>query len=493
MKYSVKKTVSLTLCGVLAAGLCAGLTACNPPAEEAKAESMVSIDVNPSVSLVLDGENKVISVIAENEDAQVLLYNENFEGLTAEAATQKIADLAVELGYLNEENRGVSITAQGKINQADVEAAVKSAFESAVEAEGKNFSVNITTEGLFAVNRAVQSVNAQFDLDLTVGEYELILQAQAADKSLTVEAAAELSTEDLLAIVYEGVEDYVPYATEAYLAVKRDAFNVYYKAKEELLNSLWTTPYLNILKYQSGNGLVYSTYTASSILLEGGIWAAEQAAKLAEAIEIPERVQNSIAQKLGFDEAQTAQFKQDIQGKDGKVTLTSLEEYLNTYFKNMTAEERAAAQQVFDDVLALAKTVAADIDAMVDKEYKDAFVQLIEDMESQIPESLKLVANNAITQFKGTLERMLTAAEGEEPLAGAYAALKELEKDKAQVLAAIQAELDEDDRKAVEANVANAEEMFASFESLMNSKIEQAEEAAKKFLADAKAARENAA
>jgi hypothetical protein len=170
MKQNVKKMISLALSGVLMAGLGAGLVACKP-AEEAKAESLVSIDVNPSVSLLLDGENKVLSVVAENEDAQVLLYNENFVGLTAEQATQKIADLAVELGYLNENNRGVSITAQGKIDQASVEAAVKGAFESALLAGGKGFEVQITTEGLFAVNRAVQSVNAQFGLDLSVGEY----------------------------------------------------------------------------------------------------------------------------------------------------------------------------------------------------------------------------------------------------------------------------------------------------------------------------------
>ncbi|MBQ2740713.1 MAG: hypothetical protein IJF39_03725 [Clostridia bacterium] len=491
MKQQVKRIISLALGGVLTTGLCTGLIACKPT-EEAKAESLVSIDVNPSVSLVLDGENKVLSVIAENEDAQVLLYNENFVGLTAEQAAQKIADLAVELGYLNEGNRGVSITAQGKIDQASVEAAVKGAFESTLSAKGKDFEVEITTEGLFAMNRAVQSVNAQFDLDLSVAEYELILQAQAADKSLTVEAAAELSTEDLLAIVYEGVEDYVPYATEAYLAVKRDAFSVYYKAKEELLDSLWTAPYLNVLKYTSGNGLVYSTYTATSILLESGIWAAEQAAKIAEAITIPETVQNTIAQKLGFDEAQTAQFKQDIQDESGNATLTSLEEYLNTYFKNMTAEQRAEAQQAFDEVLLIAKNLAADVDAMVDREYKDAFAGLIEDMEEQIPEALKLVASNAMNQFKGTLERMQAATEGEEPLAGAYAALKELEKDKAQVLAAIQAELDDADRQAVETSIQNAESMFAGFELVMSEKLEQAEEAAKQFLAEAKAARESA-
>ena len=78
MRYQGKKMtkiVGLTLTGVMLAGM---MTACAPAqTEEAKAESFVSIDVNPSISLVLDEDDKVLSVIAENEDAQVLVYEEN--------------------------------------------------------------------------------------------------------------------------------------------------------------------------------------------------------------------------------------------------------------------------------------------------------------------------------------------------------------------------------------------------------------------------------
>jgi hypothetical protein len=76
MKEKMTKIVGLTLTGVMLAGM---MTACAPTkTEEAKAESFVSIDVNPAISLVLDKDDKVLSVIAENEDAQVLVYEENF-------------------------------------------------------------------------------------------------------------------------------------------------------------------------------------------------------------------------------------------------------------------------------------------------------------------------------------------------------------------------------------------------------------------------------
>ena len=61
----MKKTmqcISLALAGVVSVGLFA---ACGQEKEK-KAASYVSVDVNPSVSFVLDEEDKVLSVIAEN-------------------------------------------------------------------------------------------------------------------------------------------------------------------------------------------------------------------------------------------------------------------------------------------------------------------------------------------------------------------------------------------------------------------------------------------
>lgn len=63
------KYVAAGLSGVLFISLCAGCAA--KEGKDEGAVSYVGIDVNPSVSLMLDKNNKVVSVIAENEDAQV--------------------------------------------------------------------------------------------------------------------------------------------------------------------------------------------------------------------------------------------------------------------------------------------------------------------------------------------------------------------------------------------------------------------------------------
>ena len=81
----------------------------NDTGDTVKGYSYLAIDINPSLELLVNGET-VVSVKACNEDAAVLLSGENLENMTVEEATEKVVELAEELGYLNEENDDVKIT-----------------------------------------------------------------------------------------------------------------------------------------------------------------------------------------------------------------------------------------------------------------------------------------------------------------------------------------------------------------------------------------------
>ena len=139
MKNKLSKILAASLSGAMVVSLAA---ACgNGGKDEGKAVSYVGIDVNPSVSLVLDKNDKVLSVLADNEDAQVLLYGENLVGMSADEAAKKIAELSVELGYLNENNRGVNITVEGKADAEKLSSAVEGSFEAAAEGAGSPLHV----------------------------------------------------------------------------------------------------------------------------------------------------------------------------------------------------------------------------------------------------------------------------------------------------------------------------------------------------------------
>ena len=483
MKKTWKQWICIALTGALVSTAFAG---CNP--EQASAESMVSIDVNPSVSLVLDQNDKVLSVIAENEDAQVMIYETDFKGMSVENATKKLADLAVKYGYISEENRGVSVTAQGGVDLSKVQAAVENAFTQAANGA---FTVNVTSDGLFSVNRELSMVNDEYNLNLTVGEYELIVRAQAADKSLTVDAAANMTTEELLETVYEHAEEFKPYMTEEYEKAKKSALEVYNTAKEELLNTCYVAPYvLKPLKYLDGVAdlAFYQMYAANAVALEVGIFAAERVASLKEKTPIPETVQNAVAEQLGITEdTALAQFKEDIQDENGAVTLQSLEKYLNTYFKNMTADERAAAQAKFEEVLALAKTQATEVYDAVNAELQEklgaTIDELMDDVSDSIPDGLKTQVTSAVNEFKTTLNDVKTAIAGKEPLAAAYAALDTFHVKKAEKEQAVRTKLEANgDLESVDSARETLNTSLERLETAFRGAVAQAEENAKAWL-----------
>ena len=103
----MKKFLSSTLCILLALTALFVLASCGKNGSP----SYVSIDINPSIELTVDEENKVVSVYAANEDANVLLYEETgIVGADVEDAVEKITQLALKLGYIDEENKVVGTT-----------------------------------------------------------------------------------------------------------------------------------------------------------------------------------------------------------------------------------------------------------------------------------------------------------------------------------------------------------------------------------------------
>ena len=57
---------------------------------------------------MVNGET-VVGVKACNDDASVLLSGENLENMSVSEATEKVVELAEELGYLTEENDDVKV------------------------------------------------------------------------------------------------------------------------------------------------------------------------------------------------------------------------------------------------------------------------------------------------------------------------------------------------------------------------------------------------
>ena len=140
MKKSIGKVTACCLAAAMAGAFGLIGVGCAPQDE---AVSYVQVDVNPSLALSLDAGGDVLSVYAENEDAQVLLYGEDLTGLSAEDAIDKIAQLSVDLGYINENNYGVDVLVEGRADADEIFAAASASFTAAAEADD-SFLVDIS-------------------------------------------------------------------------------------------------------------------------------------------------------------------------------------------------------------------------------------------------------------------------------------------------------------------------------------------------------------
>ncbi len=478
-----------------------GIGAACSPKEDSDAVSYMAVDINPSVSFVLDRDDRVLSVIADNEDAQVMLYGEELVGKKAEDALETLASLSVELGYLNEFNTGVGVWVAGKADEEELVTAAQAAFA----AQAGDLAVNVSSEGTFSLNRQLRAVKAEYageasvqDMDLI--KFRLVVEAQEADHSLTVTAAAEMDADELIAIIEQGAQKVLPYATKAYQTAVSAANRIYKETKGQLLDSIWTIPYtkdlVNIVtgdrKYDVNYGLIYNVYTGSSRVMAAGIDAAEAAAEAAQQIGIQASMLEAIEQALPQEAREEFRAKVDADS-DGTVTLAELDDYFDRYFKNMTAQEREAAQAYMEQVMAGVQNFAQEVDASIAQEYKDALAKFCEDLEALIPDTIVDTANAYVDEFKGLVTDLRNAVEGKEPMAAAYAAKEALDARAEDIMETMRKDLTQEDLEDVESRIAAVEQTLASAEERFREAVAEAENAAKEFLETMKENRREAA
>ena len=90
-----KKFWALCAAITLGAGVCS-FGGCSKAAEHTR----MTVDINPSVELMVDADNKVVSVTALNDDAAVILQGTAFVGKTSDEAVQAVVQVATETGYI---------------------------------------------------------------------------------------------------------------------------------------------------------------------------------------------------------------------------------------------------------------------------------------------------------------------------------------------------------------------------------------------------------
>lgn len=497
MKRKILATV-ITLCMALAA--CFALAACEPA--EQKATTFVSLDINPSIELTLDKNDKVVSVRGANEDGQVLLYGEaDLTGLSVEAAVEKITEWAVELGYLDEDNKVVQTNVVGDKRVDSILFKVNAKVTAT--AENLNLSINCTGADAFSLTRKLDNLKAQYPdnqaiQSLTPSKLKLVVSASETGE-ISVEAAAELDTSELVALVSNAHAQMEQYATAAYSKAKATAEDAFLKAQAATLDGIYMQYFVLNHPLETYYVMAYTGYSVSAAAtnaLADVMFYAEQACDT----PLDEAQIAKISQALGLGDNVDC-----LKNSQGEITVRSIEAYADKTFKNSQAgetleqvktaltqalnETETAIQEKIDEFNAKYQTELEQIETSL----TDAVEQIQAVIGNFLPDEAKQQINAMIADMTDIVTEITNIMSDGKITSDEVRILANKLNDKAAAARkTMESKLTDADREKIAELQAKAEEKLTSVKAQMDEAIAKAEEEARDYLQQLKDARANA-
>ena len=187
-----KKNLIISLSACLAVCVCLfiGLGYFN---NNVKVASIIGIDVNPSVELKVNKNEKVLDVIANNDDAKVILEGMDLKGSGINVAVNALIGSMVKNGYIDELANSILISVDNPDSQESEKLRKKIVDElNAFISNGNNISVvsqSITAED--------KNTSLAKKYGISVGKLELIEKLIEKNNLYTYETLKDLSINEL--------------------------------------------------------------------------------------------------------------------------------------------------------------------------------------------------------------------------------------------------------------------------------------------------------
>ncbi len=504
-----KKIAAIALSAMLAGSMFA-LTACKPDetADGTEKQAYVSLDINPAIELIVDKDNNVVSVRGENEDGQVLLYEETgIKGEQIDVAIQKITDLAVQYGYLDEDNKVVDTLVTSGDNDFATE--ILSKVNTSVTATAADLGLTVTTdgEGAYSLLRKMDEVKKQFPnndavKNMSVQKFKLALSVSETGE-ISLDAAIALDDAKLIEMLEEVSPQIEDFATAAYTEAKIKALAVYEQATELAGYGVYTQYYLDLEKMLSHPltayyGGVYQMYASAA---KGFDVICDVAELAADASDYPlnETQVNAVVKALGMESSDA------LENSKGEITVDSIEAYADKLFKNTPASETLEqTKAALTEALSQAETVIEEkVNEMTD-EYKPkienaltsarGILTAVENMMSSLPDSIKTALDTCTKELKDILAEIDTILVGDKiELDDLRDKADRLDKKARDYLNKIKADLSEEEWAELETKRKAAIEKMSTEKQALDKALDDAAKAAKDYLAQLKEARKNAA
>lgn len=196
-------------------------------------KAVVRIDVNPSIEIIVDDKENVISLKGLNNDGKLILSGENLEGKKLEEVIERIIDIERKTNYLTNSNNKVSIS---YISENDtVYQDLNKKVNNALNKVKNNLKIDLNIEN--NSNKTIEDLKeylTSIDFNISNKSLEDITFDSLIDNlSKYHEEVKELGTIELEKLFYENKYEYIQKCIE--------------EKKEELIDKL-DDSYKNIVE-----------------------------------------------------------------------------------------------------------------------------------------------------------------------------------------------------------------------------------------------------
>ena len=195
-----------------------------------KVTSKVGIDVNPSVELKINQKEKVLEVIANNEDGKKIISDMDLKGSDINVAVNALIGSMVKNGYITELANSILISVENN----DTEKAESLRQEILSQINMENISIISQT-----VNEEQELIDLSNEYNISLGKVKIIKQIMANNNLLKFDQLADLSINELNLILKDNENTSGTASEKAYIGED--------KAKEIALNHANVT---NITNYK---------------------------------------------------------------------------------------------------------------------------------------------------------------------------------------------------------------------------------------------------
>lgn len=367
------------------AALAAAVSVCSfGGCSKAAENTRMTVDINPSVELMVDADNKVVSVTALNDDAAVILQGTAFVGKTSDEAVQAVVQVATETGYIvkgevsADENK-VEITVSGdtawakdlykdaekKVNEFFKESGIAGTIERAEALKSDALKQLAKKNSVYGEDEIAQMSDEQLLKVIAVGRIETaqlvsedMREAYFAAKEYEISLATSTAAKDVVMAMNDTYK--VLYAGFA------AAINVYAQAIEALDDMRYTLFVSPDSSYQQL--LVQMREKKGEILKQRKIVIKAQAGSSSVTVEA------ATGDLTALQQAYDA-LAQQLENA-GKAANDALQNLI-TAMKNGESALKDAQSKLPEDITAQLNAKASEIDAAAN-EAKDGFFAAFE-------------------------------------------------------------------------------------------------------------------